>query len=316
METEATGKVMCKWVKARSETDAAPWSTDGLLFRDVQRHNAFQRLLRWRGVGEPVTDGELYNRAKNKLPKNDLMMAYVEQLRKNMEIPIYMARDRLCFFNGGNFQAPAIASAVDGPTTSLPTKPNSAADPTQSIAVNFRDEASIQPNQIHAADAISNEPNSPPPTSVLDIIDSAPAGPLISYMETAGNLKPNASVGDMARGTYSIVGRMEKPDAITRVDNAIDFTIGTARSNAFHAFRSLALSQDFSAQGNIVSFRFSDGSGNTHTYDVAKNDNGAIWVKSTITWKIDNQLKDLNGGSRDKFSTVKDLEIYVYCNGK
>ncbi|MDR2812980.1 MAG: hypothetical protein LBB05_04315, partial [Puniceicoccales bacterium] len=158
---EGGTSIECKWGKARSTVDASEWGVDGILFKDVIRHNALQTLFRYKEDGATTsTEGYIYTLAKAKLPKNDLMMDYVEQVTKNMEVPIYMARDRLCFFEMANYKTPAMIGMIQEKTQKLADEPASPFDPLNSMQVEFLNTTGLNEMDLHAATAITNVPES------------------------------------------------------------------------------------------------------------------------------------------------------------
>ncbi|MDR2371607.1 MAG: hypothetical protein LBD60_00465, partial [Puniceicoccales bacterium] len=146
---EAGAGIECKWGKARSETDASEWGVNGIIFKDVQRHDALQNLFRHKASDGTISEGYIYTLAKAKLPKNDLMMNYVEQVTKNMEVPIYMARDRLCFFENSNYKTPAMIEMIQEKTQKLAEKPVSSFNPLQDTTVAFMDKTGLNDGDLH-----------------------------------------------------------------------------------------------------------------------------------------------------------------------
>jgi hypothetical protein len=66
--------IECNWIAAIWEIDAKAWTVDGILFKDVVRHNGFQNLLRDKDeTSNENVNSYLWVLEIAKMPKDDPM---------------------------------------------------------------------------------------------------------------------------------------------------------------------------------------------------------------------------------------------------
>jgi hypothetical protein len=130
---------------------------DGILFKDVVRHDGFQSLLRYKDeTKNERVNGYLRALAMAKLPKDDPMYLFMEQVMKNMEVPIYMAWSSLCFFDAKKINDPGLLEMVQEKTPKLDNQPESNYEPQKITQAEFRDATGLTEIDLHRYDAITN----------------------------------------------------------------------------------------------------------------------------------------------------------------
>ena len=177
------------WVKARSETDLEAWDLQGLLFKDIIRHNSLQRLFRTTNDNQEKVLGEIAQFADDKLNHSGYMYQYIEQLNSMLEVPMYLAGKHLKFFPEEAIEMPALLETISGTTTSLASKPEANPGPLETIEISFRDQTGLTSDLLHETNTVKNFHGDPvismgdwPKDSDENPLRKIELGNLVSYL--------------------------------------------------------------------------------------------------------------------------------------